>query len=178
MRLKFWLIKREICLVFLLFSVLILSGCSKDWVHYDFNGYLNEGTAFEENIKSILPSKEDLSEEKVVYYLHYNDKAIFESTADSLLQLTVEYSEEGFEKAQATLEKHMAAFCESTEGESFFYNGVLFRGFMFYDQRYCAVVYHLCPGTKTISYIAFSCEELSYLSIEDAIKDFSFVYNL
>lgn len=138
---------------------------NENQVNYNFDTYLTANSSFEKNIATVMPSKEDLINTKVLYYIYYNgdNEGIFRNT---MLRLTVEYSDEDFAKAVQTMKVHW----ESHHGMQFYYNGILYDGFMFHNHGdYCGIAYHICTDLNTISYIAFVNDELSYMNVADAL---------
>lgn len=157
--------------LFVLISLfLISSGCShKEKLSYDINTYLSGDTNFERNIATVMPSKEELKNSKVVYYLYYDDGGNDETSQNKMIRLTVEYSDENFINATQTLEQNAILYDSESMSSDFYYNGILYDSFIFYNNGYCAVAYHACSNSKTISYIAFYSWDLQFMDVESAL---------
>lgn len=162
--------KKLLSLTLTLLFILSLCGCSsKEQVSYDLSTYLCGDTDFEKNVATILPSKEELKNSKVVYYLYYNNGGTDESSEKKMINLTVVYSDENFTKAANDLVESSLLHANESMSRRFYYNGVLYDGFIFNKNGYCAVAYHACSSTKTVSFIAFDSWDLQFMDIESAL---------
>ena len=157
------------------------AGCSnKDTniVTYNFDTYQSESTDFNKNISTVLPPKEDLKDQRIVFYLFYDNGKTDESSAASMIRMTVEYTDTDFVNAASEIEEQYLKYQSPSTSSRFYYDGVLYNGFMFTDNGYCAVAYHICQDSKTISYIAFDCWDLQFMDVESALKHFiQYEYN-
>lgn len=165
--------KKDLVLTVLSLLLVLLSlmnGCSsKEHINYDLSTYLGSDTDFEKNVATILPSKEELKNSKVVYYLYYDNGGTDESSEKKMINLTVEYSEECFVKAANDLAESSLLHASESMSRRFYYNGVLYDGFIFNKNGYCAVAYHACSSTNTISFIAFDSWDLQFMDVESAL---------
>lgn len=160
---------RIIVLMLFLLMLTALCGCGKkqNRLIYDFDTYLCEDTEFDRNAATVLPSKEDLEDSEVVFYMFYDNGGDDEVTSDKMLRLTVQYSDEDYIKAKEKIEQHASQ--DKTQSSSFYYNGVLYNGFMINVEYYCGIAYHACEESKTISYIAFDTWYLQWMDVESAL---------
>ena len=151
--------------------LMIARGCShnKNEVTYNFDTYLTENSSFEKNIATVLPSKEDLANTKILYYIYcQNETLTFEN---KMLHLTVEYSDENFAKALQTMQTNWETHYYESAGKPFYYNGIRYDGFAFYNHGdFCGIAYHVCTDSNTISYIAFVNDELGFMSVAAALN--------
>lgn len=170
--------KREFfkfALLILVISLTMITGCfwKKSQISYDFSTYLSYNTNFEKKASIVLPSKKEIEDSKVVYYAFYDNSG--SSFQEGMLRLTVEYSNEKFINETWRLEEIFKTKNLGMGGR-FYYNGNLYDSFQYKavetDNEYCALAYHICSSSNTISYIVFSCENLTYMSVEDAISSF------
>ena len=159
----------------LVISLLLITGCREqnELISYDIDSYLSCNTNFEKKASVVLPSKKDIEDSKIVYYALYDDSGA--SFQEGMLRLTVEYSNEKFLNASNRLEE-LFETKNIGMGESFYYDGTLYNSFQYQafdsDVGYCALAYHISSNSNTISYIVISCENLTYMSVEDAISYF------
>ena len=121
----------------------------------------------------MLPPKKDLEDSKIVYYAFMDNSGA--SFQEGMLRLTVEYSKERLLSESNRLEE---LFETKNIGmaESLYYDGIPYNSFQYQafdsDVGYCALAYHISSNSNTISYIVISCENLTYMSVEDAISYF------
>ena len=166
---------RKFALLLLILLLITIIGCTGEKAHisYDFDTYLSEDTIFEQKASIVLPSKKQLEKFKVAdYYLYDNSGSSFQ---EGMLRLTVEYSDEKFANETQRLEELHNEKSVGMGGQ-FDYNGTLYDSFQYRafedDIGYCALAYHSGSDSNTISYIVISCENLTYMSVEDAISYF------
>ena len=166
---------RKFALLLLILLLITMFGCTGEKAHlsYDFDTYLSEDTVFEQKASIVLPSKKQLDNFKVAdYYLYDNSGSSFQ---EGMLRLTVEYSDEKFANETQRLEE-LHNEKNVGMGGQFHYNGTLYDSFQYRafedDIGYCALAYHSYSDSNTISYIVISCENLTYMSVEDAISFF------
>ena len=159
----------------LVISLLLITGCQekKQLISYDVDTYLSHNTNFEKKASVVLPSKKYIDDSKIVYYVLYDDSGA--SFQEGMLQLTVEYSNEKCLNESSRLEELYKTKNIGMSG-SFYYNRILYNSFQYQafesDIGYCALAYHINLKSNTISYIVISCENLTYMSVEDAISYF------
>ncbi len=164
---------RLVLLVVLIFLIMITSGCaSKEQVSCDFDAYLSGNTDFERKIEAVMPSKNELADSKIIYYVYYDNGEDISTFANSMIRLTVAYSDEDLQKAIQKIEELTEEYYDDVMGGQFYYNGTLYKGFQFYDNGYCALAYHICSDSNTISYIAFACDNLTYMDVGGALSLF------
>lgn len=159
----------------LVISLLLITGCREEneRISYDLHTYLSCNTNFEKKASVVLPSKKDIEDSKTVYYALYDDSGA--SFQEGMLRLTVEYSNERLLNESNRLKELFETKSIGMAG-SFYYDGILYNSFQYQafesDIGYCALAYHICSNSNTISYIVISCENLTYMSVEDAISYF------
>ncbi len=177
--------KRLLLLFICLIVLFCFSGCgAKQQISYDFDTYLSYNTSFEKNYKLVMPSKDELKNATVLYYVYY-DSGTTMVQPDRMIQMTVQYSEDQFVNERQELEQITTEYDSSCEIENFYLNSMLYKGFNFYnyDARddefedtyndgYCAFAYHVCTDSNTISYIAFESDDLQYMNMELALSLF------
>ena len=177
--------KRLLLLLICLIVLFCFSGCgAKQQISYDFDTYLSYNTSFEKNYKLVMPSKDELKNATVLYYVYY-DSGTTMVQPYRMIQMTVQYSQNQFIKAQEKLEQIITQYDSSCEIENFYFNNMPYKGFNFYnyDARddefentyndgYCAFAYHVSTESNTISYIAFESGDLQYMNMESALSLF------
>ena len=177
--------KRLLLLLICLIVLFCFSGCgAKQQISYDFDTYLYYNTSFEKNYKLVMPSKDELKNATVLYYVYY-DSGTTMVQPYRMIQMTVQYSQNQFIKAQEKLEQIITQYDSSCEIENFYFNSMPYKGFNFYnyDARddefentyndgYCAFAYHVSTESNTISYIAFESGDLQYMNMESALSLF------
>ena len=177
---------KKLTLLFICLMVLFgFSGCgAKEQISYDFDTYLSYNNSFEKNFKLVMPSKDELKDSIVLDYVYYDLGAtVFEPYR--MIQMTVQYSQNQFIKAQEKLEQIITQYDSSCEIENFYFNSMPYKGFNFYnyDARddefentyndgYCAFAYHVSAESNTISYIAFESGDLQYMNMKSALSLF------
>ena len=157
-------------------SLIMVTGCKDNnvLISFEVDTYLSHNTDFEKKAAVVLPSKEDIEGSKIIYYsLYDNSGASFE---EGILCLTVEYSDEKFATESQRLEGLLVTENVGIGG-SFYYNEVLYNSFQYEasksDIGYCALAYNINLESNAISYIVFSCENLTYMDVESALNSFS-----
>lgn len=153
----------------------ICSGCNKNKdivLTSDVNTYLKGSSSFNENIKNILPSQEELANAKIVFYMLYNNNEKEETFSENMIRMSVKYSAEDFEKTRKKMEQLSEKHKSSTMSSCFYYDGVLYNGFIFINDGYCAVAYNACSDTQTLSYIAFDSFNLQFMNVQSALELF------
>lgn len=160
----------KLLILFLLIGlVLINRSCSnKEQLNYDFDTYLNGDSDFEKNIATVMPTKDELMNSKILYYMYYDNGRDIETSESKMVRLTVKYSDEDFVKAIQRMKEQAALYYS----KQFYYNGSLYDGFFFHNNGYCAFAYNFCSDSNTISYLAFDCWELEFMDVEDALGFF------
>ena len=160
-------------LFLLIFSVVSAGGCAnKEQISYDFSAYLSGNTDFERKVATVMPSKKQLEDSKITYYMYYDNGEDISTFANSMIRLTVEYSDEAMQEAMRKIEELSKEYYDDVMGGEFYYNGTLYKAFQFYDEGYCALAYHICPTSNTIAYIAFACDDLTYMNVGNALSQF------
>ena len=153
--------------------IIIVSGCTnKEQVNCNFDTYLSGNTDFEKKVATVMPSKNELADSKIIYYVYYIDGDDISNFANSMIRLTVEYSDDNFLKAIQKIEELSKEYYNDVMGGQFYYNGVLYRGFQIYNNGYYALAYHICSNSSTISYIVFECDNLTYMDVGSALSLF------
>ena len=155
-------------LLILICGLIIAHSCAdrKNEATYNFDTYLTANSSFEKNIVTVLPSKEDLTDSKILYYMYCEN----ETFKNKMLHLTVEYSDEDFTNAVQKMQNYWETHYDESAGKPFYYNGILYDGFAFHNHGdYCGIAYHVCTDLNTISYIAFTNDELGYTSVVAAL---------
>ncbi len=172
-------------IIFILFLMIlmiavIVSGCSnkKSIISYDFSTYLGDDSDFSKNVSTVLPSKERLEDQKIISYLFYDNGKSNESSMDKMIQMTVEYSDDVFPDFVSEIENHASVYKNESMGSNFYYNEVPYDGFMVTEYGYCAIAYHVCQDSKTISYLAFDCWQLQFMDVESALSLFPQIENV
>ena len=161
-------------ILFLIILVLVIAGCSpKEQVSYDFTTYLSGDSEFEKNVALVMPSKEELENSKVVYYVYYDNCEKSDTFGKKMIQLTVEYSDEDFSNAVQKMKNRFDLYDNGIMNSQFFYNGVLYDSFSFRENDYCAIAYNTCSDSNTISYIAFDSLDLEFMDVASALKLFT-----
>ena len=166
------------------FLVFLLSSCSvKEQITYDFSTYLSGNSDFENDAALVLPSKDDLINAEILYYMHYynvtymyyynvTSNQIYDSPSDErrMIQLTVKYTDEDFEDAVSSIEQKSEFYYSKAMSSQFYYKDLFYNGFEFHNNDYCACAYNICSDTNTISYIVFTCNELSFMNVAYSLK--------
>lgn len=156
--------------------VFLLSSCSvKEQITYDFSTYLSGNSDFENDAALVLPSKDDLINAEVLYYMYYYNVTldhIYDSLSDErrMIQLTVKYPDEDFEDAVSSIEQKSEFYYSKAMSSQFYYKDLFYNGFEFHNNDYCACAYNICSDTNTISYIVFACNELSFMNVASSLK--------
>ena len=100
------------------------SGCgAKQQISYDFDTYLSYNTSFEKNYKLVMPSKDELKNATVLYYVYY-DSGTTMVQPDRMIQMTVQYSQDQFVKEKEKLEQIITQYDSSCEIENFSFNNM------------------------------------------------------
>ena len=150
------------------------SGCNKNKniiLTSDANTYLKENSSFNEKVKNILPSQEELKNAKILFYMLYDNRKE-DAFSENLLRMTVEYSVDDFVKARKKMEELSEKYNSPSMSSSFYYDGVLYDGFMIFNDGYCAIAYSACSDTQTLSYIAFNSYNLQFMNVQSALELF------
>ena len=157
--------------VLILMILITLNSCvSNETISYDFNSYLNDDSEFTKGISLVMPSREELSDEKISSYSYYDDGRSGKVFAHNnrMILMTVEYTEEDLMGAVQLLEDRIESV--GLHPEEFYLNGNLYKAAMTYVESYCAIAYCVNEESRTISYIAFTNDELEYMNVESALK--------
>lgn len=163
-----------ISLTLLICLVVVLCGCeNKEIISYNFETYLSGDSGFEKKFLTIMPTKNELADSKIIYYSYYNNGKDSFTFENGMIRLTVKYSNDKLVNESQRLEGLYEANDSVMNGQ-FYYNGILYKAFGFYDDAYedGALAYHICSDSSTISYIAFTCYDLAYMSVESALSIF------
>lgn len=159
--------------VMVLGLILAVCGCStKEVISYDINTYLSNNSNFEKNISNFMPTKDDLKKSNIEYYCYYDNGKNNETSEKKMIQLTLKYTDEHFGDIEKKLEDNISHNYDETTSRNFYYNDILYQGFIFYNNGYCAVAYGIITDSKTISYIAFDSWDLQFMDIESAFELF------
>lgn len=135
----------------------------------DFENYLSDGTEFSKTASTVMPSKQELADAKILYCFyekHGKDNDIL-GIHTRMLCLTVKYSDEKFQSESLRLE----ALNEEHDGgmsSQFYLNGIFYKGFEYEYEN--GLAYHICSDTNTISYIAFRTQDLQYMEVKYALE--------
>lgn len=163
------LFKYILCFLLILSIGIICSGCKNNiTITSDFDTYLKSDSTFNKNIKGVLPSQEELKNAKIVFYMLYDDNDTEEAFAESMIRLTVKYSADDFEKAKNKMEQLSGGNTHS----SFYYDGVLYKGAIYYNDGYYAIAYSACSDAQTVSYIALNTFNLAFMDVPSALELF------
>lgn len=168
--------------VLILMILITLNSCvSNETISYDFNSYLNDDSEFTKGISHLMPSREDLLDEKIVSYSYYDDGYVykggfFDSLAynERMILMTIEYNEEDFLGAVQALDEKFESY--GLYHEEFELNGNLYKAAMICAEErvyYCAVAYCEDVERQKISYIAFVSKDLEYMNVESALELFN-----
>ncbi len=166
----------KIIVVVLLFMMLpILNSCRvESTLTHDYNSYLNDDSEFTKGISLVMPSREELSDQKILSYSYYDDgmseKVFIFAHNDRMILMTVEYTEEDFMGAVQLLEDRIESV--GLYDEEFYLNGNLYKAAMTCAEDrtyYCAIAYCVNEESRTISYIAFTDMDLEYMNVESAL---------
>ena len=159
----------------LVIFLLLITGCQEEnkLISYDVHTYLSCNTDFEKKASIVLPSTEDIEDSEIVYFAIYDNSGA--SFQEGMLRLTVKYSNESFLNESNRLETLFETKNIGME-ESFYFDETLYKSFQYQafesDIGYCALAYHIHSNSNSISYVVISCENLTYMSVEDAISYF------
>lgn len=158
-----------------LISLFLTTGCQEErkLISYDVDTYLSSNTTFEKKASIVLPSKKDIENSEIIYYALYDNSGSY--FQEGMLRLKVKYSNETFSNEINRL-KELFETKNIGMGGSFYYDGTLYDSFQYQafesDIGYCALAYNIDSNSNTISYIVISCENLTYMSVKDAISYF------
>ncbi len=164
--------------VLILMILITLNSCvSNETISYDFNSYLNDDCEFTKGISLVMPSREELSDQKILSYSYYDDgmseKVFIFAHSIRMIFMTVEYTEEDFMGAVQLLEDRIESV--GLYPEEFYLNGNLYKAAMTCAEDriyYCAIAYCVNEESRTISYIAFTSDDLEYMNVESALSLF------
>ena len=154
-------------IILLLFSVFIFFGRVGIILDNNFENYLIRDTDFEKAAATVMPTKQSLSNATIVFYEY--EKI---SSDDQIIRLSVAYSEEEFNKSKLEIEeqyKKMTQNMNNPHEDDFYFDGIRYYCFTFYDNGYCAMAYHICPETRTISYLFCKNFDLQTMTVEAAL---------
>lgn len=140
------------------------------YVNNNFETYLSDDTDFVKNSESVLPSKNSLREEQIVFfeYLSYLDKD-FEMYRFAVNYEDMTFNEEK-ERLQTQYDENTSKMFEKNTAlsdDDFYFDGVRYSCYTFCINGIdFAMAYNLCEETNTISYIFF--KDRACLSTMDA----------
>ena len=152
-----------LCLILsLILCVINFFSCTKKTIEYDYDSstYLKDDTPFNTTARTILPSNDKLKNTQITYYEHIPNKS---------LRISVVYSETDFQIAKQELnilyEENIKEFI------SFYFDGMLYNGYMFYvnTERYI-MAFHICSDSNIISYALAEDFAFEYYSIFQAFE--------
>ena len=139
-----------------------------------FENYLREKSEFNTVASSFLPSYGDLDRAQNVEYLHKWSMATGE-----YIWLSASFTENEYDNMVARIEntftdrisKHGEAYRYQERGDIHFDSVVYSSMMISHDKKFYTLAYAADDASCRIAYLFFSCEQISYMSANDAFQD-------